>query len=437
MKQLFFFLVLICFLSNTLPAQQKESDFITVDIDNFWNAYDKITATSDSVLKDAYLNTLFINKGSPGLKAIMTTRSYTAKSYIDAISQYPQFWHSIRPNTLKAKQFAKDIETEVAKLRTLYPELKPSKIYFTIGVLRTGGTTLNGMVLIGSEVALGDKGTLTNELPGTFNHLRPYFDSNSASLVVFNNVHEYVHTQQKTTIAANLLGQALLEGVAEFITVKATGRASTVPALRYGKANAGKIKQRFSQQMFGISNGFWLYENAVNEFNVRDLGYYVGYAISEGYYEKAQDKTAAIKEMIQLDYNDQAALLNFVDRSLYFAEPVQVYKNQFEDSRPTVTGIRQFTNNDVNVDPGLTEMTLQFSTAIDKRYRNFELGPLGKSNLLIIKNIKGFSEDGRSFSFEVALSPGQQYQIVLGEGFRTPEAVPLKPYLVNFKTASR
>jgi hypothetical protein len=62
---------------------------------------DKITETKDSVQRYDYLNTLFIDPGTPGLKAVMKARAYTAKSYIDAINQYPEFWNSAAPIPLK------------------------------------------------------------------------------------------------------------------------------------------------------------------------------------------------------------------------------------------------------------------------------------------------------------------------------------------------
>lgn len=45
-----------------------------------------------------------------------------------------------------------------------------------------------------------------------------------------------------------------------------------------------------------------------------------------------------------------------------------------------------------------------------------------------------FSADGRSASFEVAMQPDQQYQLLIGEGFRTVAGVRLKPFLIDFKT---
>jgi len=412
---------------------------VTTDIDNFWQAYDKITSTKDSALQYDYLNKFFLEKGTPGLKAIMEARNYTAKSYINAINSYPLFWASVRQNTFKAKSCAKGIAANVQKLKALYPDLKPANVYFTIGALRTGGTTLNGMVLIGTEIAFGDKNTVTTEFPKGFAHLRPYFDANAGgAAIVFTNIHEYVHTQQKTTVASSLLAQSVLEGVAEFMAVKTTGEPSGVAALGYGPAHDAQVQQKFASQMFNPFMGFWLYSNAENEFGTRDLGYYVGYAICQKYYERAPDKKKAIKEMIELDYNNPAALNAFVEQSGYFKAPLELLKSRYEESRPTVLSIRQFKNNASAVDQSITAVTVEFSRVMDKRQRNFELGPLGKSNLLSLKRFIGFSDDGRSVTFEIELmKPNFHYQLILGENFSSADGVSLKPYLIDFTTAGR
>ncbi|WP_426669743.1 hypothetical protein ACPPVU_00585 [Mucilaginibacter sp. McL0603] len=428
-------ILIFLFVFKTVFAQEKNPDFITTDIDNFWTAFDKIVTTKDSVKQYYYINRLFIEKGTPGLKAMMQARAYTNKSYIDAINSYPLFWNSIRPNMFKAKKFAADISVNVLKLKKLYPELKPAKIYFTVGAFKSGGTTLDSMVLIGSEIAMADEHIETKEFPSNYGALVTYFKSNPINIVVFTNIHEYVHTQQKTTEANSLLAQSVLEGVAEYLAVKATEQPSTLPALNYAKSNEERVKQVFASQMFNPSYGFWLYSNAENEFGVRDLGYAVGYTICEKYYNDAKDKKQAIKEMIELDYNNENALAKFVDRSGYLTKPIQTLKYEYEESRPKVVDIKPFVNNALDVDHAVTQITIEFSTPMDKQRRNFELGPLGKDNLLKIKRFTGFSEDGKSAVFEVELKHNQHYQLVIGDGFRSKDAVPLKPYLIDFYTS--
>lgn len=422
-------------ISKVAYSQKKSQSLVTYDIDNFWNAYDKIVSTKDSVKQYAYLNNLYIKKGSPGLKAIMQARDYTAKSYIDAINGYPLFWTSVRPNTLKSREFANAIESDILKIKKVYPALKPARIYFTIGALKTGGTTLDGMVLIGSEIAMADSKTVTTEFPPKFEHLKAHFQSNPLAGLRDLNVHEYIHTQQKTTIGDNLMTQCFIEGVAEFVALTVTGRPSATPALKYGRAHNESVKQVFSRQMFNESTGFWLYSNTANQFGVRDLGYYVGYVICESYYEKSTDKRKAIKEMIELNYNDENSISDFIDQSGYFSKSIATLKDEYSKNIPIVSGIKQFKNNAVNVNPSLVNITIEFSQEMSKNTRGFDIGPLGESHILYVKNFVGFSEDGKSATIEVELTPDRYYQIIITNRFKNKDAVPLMPYLIEFKTA--
>jgi hypothetical protein len=72
---------------------------------------------------------------------------------------------------------------------------------------------------------------------------------------------------------------------------------------------------------------------------------------------------------------------------------------------------------------------------MNPRSRNFELGPLGEEHVLRITDFLGFSEDGKSVSFQIEkLEPLKKYQIVVGSGFSNLNGVPLVPYLIEFST---
>ena len=428
----YIFPVLLSLITYTAFGQSKT--IITKDVDDFWKTYDKVIKEKDSSLQYKYIND-FISNGTPGLHAIMEARNYDAKSYLDAIKNYPNFWNSIRQNTNRANEFAKEIESGIDKLSIIYPRLKPAKIYFTIGCLRTPGTTMNGMVLIGSELAMADRHTVTDEFPERLSYLKTYFAGEPVKEMAFLNVHEYVHAQQKTSIGNNLLAQCIIEGAAEFIAVKATGIRSPTPAIDYGKANDKRIKEAFTKEIYSMLFNNWLWNNMDNKFGTRDLGYYVGYAICEKYYEKAVDKKKAISKIIELNYNDDKALQAFADQSGYFDQQVRLLKKQYEASRPTVISIKEFSNGGQNIDPNIKTLTVTFSKKMDKQFRNLILGPLGEENLLPVVSVQGFSEDGRSITYGIELKPGRRYQIVLNYQFRSVDAIPLVPYLIDFTTA--
>lgn len=415
MNKVLIFAALFCASITQSVLAQRNVNLITTDIDHFWQAYDKINSTQDTSLQYTYLNTLFLEKATPGQKAMIQARNYTPKEYLDIITQKQTYFNSIRNNTLKATDYAKAIAAKIDQLKQLYPALKPAEIYFTVGAFRSGGTTKGNMVLIGSEIAMTDE------------HL---------GNLVLTNIHEYVHTQQKTNMGDNLLAQCVMEGVAEFLSEKVMANPSTTPALAYGKTHTASIKQAFAQQMFNTGYGFWLYSNAENAFGARDLGYYVGYAIAEQCYEKATDKARAIAEMIELDYNNMEALYAYVNRSGYFDQTIKQLETEYEKNRPFVvsaTPEKQGNSGDtLNY-----KIKVVFSTPMDKRFRNFDFGPLGKDNSMMIKNFLGFSADSTTTEFEVQLKPNKRYQLVLGEGFRDLNGVSIKRYLIDFKTGDK
>ena len=291
------------------------------------------------------------------------------------------------------------------------------------------------MVLIGSEVALTDKSVITSEFDNRYPHLRDYFNTNPINNVVFLNIHEYIHTQQKETIGNTLLSQTMMEGVAEFLAEIALSKKSPNPQIDFGYKNEERIKSEYEKEMFSPNIYNWIMNNPNNQFGMRDLGYFVGYAICKKYYELSTDKMLAVKEMIELDYNNETALINFVEKTKYFGQPLSVYKAEFEKKRPIVTAIQQFKNGSKNVNPDIKTFTISFSEEMNPNFRNFELGPLGESNLLRIKKIIGFSEDNKSFTFEANLEPDKQYQILINYGFRSKNQYLLVPYLIDFKTA--
>jgi len=411
MKKTLILTLAICFsITHGIFAQQAVQ-LITTDIDHFWNAYDKIVSTTDTAAQYGYLNQLFIEKATPGQLAMIKARNYTPKQYLEVIHSKQSYFNSIRKNTLKAKDYASATAKKTERFKQIYPALRPAKIYFTVGAFRSGGTTKGNMVLIGSEIAMADE------------HL--------ADLVA-TNVHEYVHTQQKSTMGENLLAQSVMEGVAEFVAEQVMGKSNPLPAFSYGKAHADTVRRVFGTQMFSSGTGFWLYSDAENQFGVRDLGYYVGYAIAQAYHQKATNKIQAVKEMIELDILDSTALEAYVDKSGYFADSVKLLKAAYENNRPQVISAVPLKTGTLD---GLTtfSFTVNFSKPMDTRFRSFELGPLGEGNLMRVKTFKGFAADGKSAELVVAIKPGNHYQLVIGDGFRDQNGLRLKPYLIDFK----
>jgi len=437
MKKTLIFLIAVVIFTSCHNNQHLNKNVITSDIDNFWKAYDKITVTKDSILQYKYLDSLYFQNGTVGLKGIRQARNYTPQDYITSINNYPKFWASIRENTLQAEKMGSELENGVEKLKTLYPELKPAKIYFSIGSFRTPGTTIDSLVLIGSELSMADSKTETSEFPENLSHLKSYFKTNPNKHLVFLNLHEYVHTQQNPRVF-NIISLTLYEGVAEFVASKALGVKSPNPQIEFGKKNAERIREVYETEMFYPNNLYkWLDGNAPNEFGMRDLGYYVGYQICENYYNQAENKSEAIKTMIELDYSNETEIEDFIKKANYFSAPLEELYKTFESNRPSVIFIKQFENNSQNVSPNLKEITIEFSRPLNGHNTGVDFGNLGQ-DAFPKGTLSGryWAENKKFWTIPVELEPNKTYQILISNNFRTEDGIPLKPFLIEFKTGN-
>lgn len=421
-------------IGNCSKSKNNHSDVITSDIDLFWAAYDMIIQEPDSSKQVALIDSLYLQQGSAGLDAMVQARNYTAPEYVALINRYPKYWESIRPNTMKAKNLSAELQEGVNKLKKLYPELKPAKIYFTVGAMRSGGTAVDSLALIGSELAMADSSTDISEFEGRSKQWMEFIlQTEPLQSLVLLNIHEYVHTQQKP-ISDKLLYRALYEGVAEYISVMAMGVHSTTPAIAYGKNNP-KVKEKFEAEMFYERTYDWLWSNSPNEFEMRDLGYYIGYSIAEGYIKKSADSLSAIKTLIELDYNQEDKANRIIDASGFFSKSIDSLLLKDKHKRPKVAEVEPFKNATTIISPKTSEISFVFSEPLNGYHTGVDFGP-GKKALFPKILERKWSDDHKKWIISVELQPDTHYQMLLSSNFRTEQNIPLLPYLLDFKTAA-
>jgi hypothetical protein len=425
--------IFLClFLFSALAARPQEQKVFTSDIDNFWIAYDSMQKTSDSLQQIKYIQTLYIDKGTDGLKAFMKARNYTAELWVQLVNSYPKFWNSVRPNTFAIKSKAKEIEASITKLKALYPELRPATMYFTIGGLRSGGTTSGDKVLVGTEIASADAGTDVSQFPN--NWLANVFREQKLDNIIALNIHEYVHTQQKGS-GDNLLAAAIREGSCDFITELVMGVPMPNNYIKYGRAHEAELKEQFKQEMFTSFYGNWLY-NSNNAKTVADLGYFMGYTICKAYYNKAKNKKNAVEEIIELNYSNSRDVEKFLKESGYYTEDLDKESliKSFESKQPAVVRLEPFSNNDAAVDPSLKELRVVFSLPMTPGNYSINYGKNGKESYPI-SGIVGYSDNNTVLTFKLDLKPAHEYEFVITDrSFRSAEGYPLKPLTVKFKT---
>ncbi|RNI30826.1 hypothetical protein EFA69_06900 [Rufibacter immobilis] len=430
MKKYFATLALSLFALAVGFAQKKAQRVVTTDVDNFWVAYDSMRTTQDSVKQLHYLQTLYLDKGTPGLKAMREVRNYKPEEWVNAIRKYPKFWNSLRPRTQLAKSGADGLEPHLKKLRQLYPPLKPANIYFAIGVFRTSGTYKDSLVLVGAELVTGNSSVDVSELPQNLQtFLRQYYSTNPFQNMIPLNVHEYVHTQQKS-LGNMLLGTALMEGACDFMTELVTGKTMPLPYMEYGPAHLPELKEKFKAEMFETWDGNWFYNR--NDPHP-DLGYFMGYAICKAYYAQAKNKQQAIKEIIELQYDDDAAVEAFLTQSKFYQEPLNKaqLRKAYAAQKPVITRIIPFAGADSVLDATVQEIRLEFSSQM-LRFQAADYGSGGEASFPVVGRV-GFSPDMKSYGYKVDLKPGRSYSFKIS-GFRATDGKPLDSYEIRFRT---
>ena len=293
-------LVTLC-IFRTIGFTQNQPDISTVDIDRFWEAYDKLP---DCTTQKDSINTFqvnYIDKASEGFKVFLKVRNFTAKEYYLLTKKYPKFWRSIRTNTLQIKNILGGLEKIYNNYGTTFPRNEQPKICFAIGGLRTGGTVADRYLLIGADIVAADKTTDKSELNKWLKTvLTDEFE------VMPMVAHEYVHALQKTNVGTiwaainhRVLMQCLHEGAADFLAEKVTGITINKHIYEYGHVHEAEIWAAFKKDMWGKNTNNWLYQGPnTKNGEPADLGYFVGYKICESYYNKAKDKQKALKEIL-------------------------------------------------------------------------------------------------------------------------------------------
>lgn len=395
-------------LSILKVYSQKKNYIFTSDINHYWEAYDQIKKTNDTHKKYELINNLYIDKASDGLKAFMKKRNLNDTLFIENIEKLSKYWNSVRNSTLEIKSKQKQIEKYIKKFNKIYPELKPANIYFTIGGLTSGGTTDSDMVLIGSEILVGNPDTDTSELSSdwlknTFKH-KKYID------VVYLTIHEYVHTNQKNGYV-NLLGHSIKEGSCDFIAELVLGEPIKTSYIEYGKSNLSKVKEDFKAEMYSNRNDKWLY-NGLKYANP-DLGYFMGYEISKSYYQNHPDKKQAVKDIIELDFGNEKAIDEFVGKSKFFGNIInkdEIIK-KYKLNMPKVIKIEPFDNQSKNVDTATKQIKITFSKKMKDVSFNFSKN--GKEHFPLQKKL-GFENDKTTVILEtVALKPNTTYDFYI------------------------
>jgi hypothetical protein len=295
-------------LGPAAPGDPAAAVFVTSDLAHFWDAYD--AGGKDGVV--SAFQERYLNVASPGLRDFIQSRKLTAASLANMVRAYPLYFAAIRSNTLRLAgepALLDTIRVHFQQIEALYPPAVYPPVTFLIGRFSTGGTTSRNGMLIGTEFYAIDDTTPLQEL-NTFarNNVKPL---DSIPLII---AHEHVHILQvqarRLMAKANqtLLEQSLLEGSADFVGELVSGSHINRAIYEWALARESDLWAEFQLVMNGTDVRQWLYnQGSATPDRPGDLGYFVGYRIAQAYYAAASNKTAALREIIEVA--DAAAFL--------------------------------------------------------------------------------------------------------------------------------
>jgi hypothetical protein len=278
---------------NTNPrhSDPDSAQLVTRDIENFWRAYDQAGPNNAcSAFQEEYFN-----KGSIGLRDFVQLRIDSACTLANWVARHPQYYGSIRSSTQRVASFTPEIRQSFRKLKELYPDAIFPNVYFVIGRMNSGGTTSYNGLLIGVEMYGRTPTMPTSELTDWQKQVLKPVDELPGIVA-----HELIHFQQKGPEPKTLLGKAIREGSADFIGSIISGKNINSLQKDYGDKHERELWSEFKQAMHGTDTSEWLSNGSDVKGRPADLGYYMGFRISEAYYTKSKDKKQAIRDILEI-----------------------------------------------------------------------------------------------------------------------------------------
>lgn len=314
MNKLFIFLLLLFF---TKYENIGQINLHTEDLPRFYQAFDSVLTTTDSLKKINFIKTIYENKASAGLKKFMEIRWANTQEWYNLMKNQKKLLIEKRPYIMSVLAQEPIIKEKIERFKELYPKFRDGDIYFCIGKNNSGGTIYNNTVYIGAEVAAYNKPDwAVNLVLHEFAHTQQWTQRNIETLekdTTFANKYLKSHV--------NLLGKCLEEGMADFVADLVYHNPETAPNnhTNFGLKNEKQIWELFKTQMnkpFENKDG-WLYaQKEINGEKISDLGYFVGHMICKSYYQKARNKKKALDYMLNLNLTDENSKI-FLAKSKY------------------------------------------------------------------------------------------------------------------------
>lgn len=158
----------------------------------------------------------YFSQASPGLQCFLDIRIHNKVNFINNIVDNIDYYPALKKENFKIQEYKFKIENYMKTLKSSYPKFVEPEIYFLVGRLNTGGTALDGKVMIGVEMFFDGKVDLFKN-KSALDSLMP------KSVIPHMVFHEVIHTQKYFDDIPNdsvdygtLLTNSIVKGSAEF-----------------------------------------------------------------------------------------------------------------------------------------------------------------------------------------------------------------------------
>ena len=285
---------ILCLLL-TIPCLAQEMDdandfrIITSDVDAFWLAFDTFKLDTASNPFEAYLE-----NGTPGLQDLKRTIK-DADAFKNIIKSELEYYEKVRPFSYALLDYQEQIRTYYRNFKAIYPSASFPDIYLCIGKLSTGTTATPNGIVVGTEL-FADSAYVNSRgfAASAIDRLPPII---AISLVYFN--HRPAHT------GYTLLRQSILGGSAEFIATLIMGPDKPAwlnqERFEYGQKFEELLVREFLQRRHSDDFTGWLYEGKKTGDRPADMGTWIGFKITEAYYQSIPDKAKAIDDILKIN----------------------------------------------------------------------------------------------------------------------------------------
>ncbi len=275
--------------NTKLAHDPGKAEFVIDDVENFVRVHKLLSDESDTV---EVLQREYLDKGTAGLTAFVGKYDLTAERLAKAIAKQDKVYASLGmlPPWLASQRSS--LRAAFAEFKRLIPQAVFPPTYFLVGSYRG----------IGSGSAEGQLITVER------------FDPSEGKILETMIIHELTHFQQAMAVGPDeyislygpkksLVGVVIREGSAEFIADRVTGAVTQHKARAFVVAHEKELWMRFQKEMNGRDTGDWMSVTPSDPNQPPMIGYMLGYRIVETFYNRAEDKAAAIREILSIkDY---------------------------------------------------------------------------------------------------------------------------------------